>query len=191
MSTEVKIGPARPFEREAVEQLWSEEFGFFGHEEELLDDAFDTDHNGIWCLTVGSREELWGFALVTRVPRHNFDNHYDTDTRDWPVANDNGNVDMLCVAPDRREQGIGTRLVERCHRWLCRNDIVRTFAVSWHREDRFDSRPLFRSLGYQKIGEEEGYYDDEDYTRDCPDCGAGCSCTASFWTRTLRGDDDA
>lgn len=192
MSTELKLGPARDFEHERVMDLWAEQFGTFGHEEDLLEDAFDSDTNGIWCLTIGSREELRAFSVVTRFSIEQLDDDYPgVDTSDWPKATRNGNTYMVCVADDSKNRGFATHLVRRGHTWQLKNDVRRLFATCWHRENHVDSRRLFRTLGYEKIGEQEEYYRTEEGEpdRDCPDCGVGCTCTASFWTKVITEDD--
>lgn len=192
MSQELKIGIGRDFEYDRVLDLWDEQFGLYGWEEDLLDDAFDRDTYGIWCITIGSQEELLAFAVVNRFAIEQFtDNYPGVDTSDWPKATNNGNTHMVCVAEHAKNQGYATALVRRGHNWQLKNDVRRVFATCWHREDHVDSRRLFRSLGYEKIGEQAEHYrtEDDEPDRDCPDCGTGCTCTASFWTKAITEED--
>ena len=189
---ELMLGPAREFEHDRVFDLWDEQFGTFGHEEDLLEDAFDPDTNGIWCITLGTRKKLYGFAVVTRFTIEQFTGNYpDVDTSDWPKATYNGNTHMVCVADRAKNNGYAKYLVQRGHAWQLDNDVRRVFATCWHRDDHVDSRRLFRSLGYEKIGEQAEHYRTEEGEpdRDCPDCGVGCTCNASFWTKAITQDD--
>lgn len=188
---ELKIGIGRDFERDMMLNLWEEQFGFYGegHEADYVDAALDKGHGGVYCYTIGTRNELAAFLIVETIPTEDMDDCFGTDTSDWPKAVNNAHIYMVCVADRWKQRGYATKLVHRAYEYLRKLDIKRVFAVSWNRENHPDSRLLFDSLGYEQIGREEAYYANapDEPSRDCPDCGLGCECTATFHTTVLEG----
>lgn len=192
MSQQLELGPAREFERDMILDLWAEQFGTYGHEPETVDSAIDRDTGGLWCYTIGTRDDLYAFAVVESVPIENMGDEYGVDTSDWPKAVNNGNIYMVCVKDAAKNNGYAKMLVRRASAYFWNEGIRRVFATCWHRENAVDSRELFSSLGYRQLAVEEGYYadvPDDVNERDCPDCGRGCECAASHWTLALDESD--
>jgi len=190
MSSQLQLGPAREFERDRILDLWADQFGTYGHEDDLVDDALD---DGTWryAYTIGNKDDLYAFSLLTTVSIEDVSSHYEqADTSNWPKATKNGCVYMLCVADHAKNHGYGKTLLRRSHEWFWLNDIKRVYTTSWHRENEIDSRPLFESVGYEQLETVDEYYTaDDGPQRNCPDCGVGCTCTASHWTIALEETD--
>ncbi len=188
----LKIGIGRDFERDWMVELWKEQFGHWdeGHVEETIDAALGDD-GGVHCYTIGSENALVAFAVIHFFATEHFSGRFDTDTSDWPKAVENAEMTMVCVADGWKRQGMATKLHTRACEYIRKRDVKRVFAVSWHRDRHPDSRLLFDSLGYEKLGEEDSYYaaGDDKPERHCPDCGIGCTCAASFYTTVLEDGD--
>lgn len=195
-SDDLRIGPMRAFERDRVLDRWREQFGLYSeaHTNNWIDAALDDDYASVRCFTVGSREELAGFLVLKRFPGAELDDTFpDVDTSGWPRAADNAQVYMVCVADDWKRRGVATHLVYRGHDHLREHGVGRAWAASWHRAYDPDSRALFRSCGYEQVGEQADFYrtGEGNPERDCPDCGSPCTCSASFWTTPVDAGDVA
>ena len=76
----------------------------------------------------------------------------------WRLLADEMHILKVAVIPDRRGQGIATRLLERCFAWS-----VEQGAVSAHLEVRpsnVAAVELYRKLGFEVVGRRPKYYTD-------------------------------
>ena len=76
----------------------------------------------------------------------------------WRLVVDEMHILKVAVTPDRRGQGIATRLLKRCFAWS-----VEQGAVSAHLEVRPSNVAavgLYRKLGFEVVGRRPKYYTD-------------------------------
>lgn len=191
--SDLNIGPVfEPTSAEAIYDVWQGQFGTYPettHELDTINRALDEHVNSTWAWTASTSRSTAGILVGRFLQVEDIDMRFDTDTSDWPKPVESAEISMVAVTRHFRNQGIATELCERFMKYASQY-VDRVFAASWQREDAVDSSRLFESLGFERLGEEPEYYDTEEYQRDCPDCGLGCSCSAAFYTRTL-GDYDA
>lgn len=186
---ELSLGIAKPAHRDWMVACWRDQFGYYGDRpEQIVDACLDQENYDWWGFVVGTDDGLAAFAVMHWFSIEDASAYFaGVDTSGWPFAVRNASVFMACVADAWKHHGLATALVERIHRYVRKADARRVFATCWHREEHVDSRQLVKSLGYRQVGHDPEQYvaADGDRPRECPDCGTGCECEASFWTIAL------
>lgn len=175
-----------------VRQLWRKRFGSKSeHIDGWLSDVPNENRptEGFVAVSGGS---VLGFGIATAAAPEWVDgylNHDGIDVDVWPTT---GVVHMVCVAKRHESRGIATALVDQQLRYLTANGVGGIVAVSWHREDYRDSRPLFEKFDFEPAVVSEHFYSEVADTEDvpCVDCEGTCDCGATIYKRPLAGDGD-
>jgi GNAT superfamily N-acetyltransferase len=184
-TTDLQVSPVEPCHTEQVRELWNDRLGA---PETAMDQWIQHGLNErrpttVYVATVGS--DVVGFGICTIGGAEWVDsyiNHPDVTVSCWP---DTGVIHSLAVATEYESQGIATTLVSWQLHHLTINDADGALAVSWHRENHYDSRPLFRKFGFEADAVIPDFYTGSTDDTYCVDCENGCECGSTVFTRNL------
>lgn len=166
-----------------VRELWRTRFGTKNeHIEEWLSDIPNKNRPTEGFVTVSGGNVL-GFGIPTiATPKwvDKYLNHDEIEVDVWPIT---GVVHMVCVDGNHESNGIGSSLVEKQLRYLFANNVGGIIAVSWHRENHRDSRPLFRKFKFEADVVANNFYAEVPDSEDVPciDCEGACECGATIF----------
>lgn len=165
--------------------LWNHRFGA---DEEFaggwLDDSFDED-SPVETFVAVQGVHVIGFSVCTLADADYANEYVGLDVDDFEPSEKPGVLHMLAVDEDRTGEGTGTKLALACMNYLAGEGADSVIAMSWHRENEVDSRPLFEKLDFERVDTFERYYARTHGRPDCPDCTGECDCTASLYRRVV------
>lgn len=167
-----------------VEQIWADRLGA---PQERIDAWLEhvIDENSITeGFVVVNNGHILGFAIVTVANEEYLDEylaHPDMTIDVWPKT---GICEAIAVDADYQSKGIGTELVKQQLNYLEMCDTDGAVTVSWHRENHYDSRPLFTKLGFDPVETHDNYYARLPGDVHCIDCPGSCECGATVFVRS-------
>lgn len=174
-----------------VEAIWADRLGAPQDRIDVwLDHVLDEDRitEGFVAVTGGY---TLGFAIVTVGDDEYLDEylaHPDMSVDVWPKT---GICETIAVDSEYEGQGLGTELVKQQIKYLEMCGVDGAVAVSWHREDHYDSRPLFEKLGFEAAETHDDYYTSLPEDIHCVDCEASCECGATVFKKAAYGGQNA
>lgn len=184
-----KLVVAVPMEaqhQEAVADLWHERLAA---PDERIDEwtsaVLDPDNQTEGFVAVDGGQ-VRGFGICTFADAEwarDYLEHPTTTVDVWPVT---GVIEAIAVDADWEGQGIASIIVDKELRYLAAHNVDGIVAVSWHRDDHADSRPLFEKFDFEPAATDEDYYaalDDDIY---CVDCDGPCECGATVFVRSME-----
>ncbi|MEZ3117910.1 GNAT family N-acetyltransferase [Halobaculum sp. MBLA0147] len=172
---ETVITRMRPSDRDAVQQLWDDRFGF------------DPETSPTWLSAAVDPNNTAGI-FVGRSPSTGVEGFICLDLTDGTWTEDYCSnhlslteadtyltVHMLAVAEQSERQGIGRRLLAHAINVAESAGATGIAATLWHHPGR-DARSLCKQAGFDTVATVSEFYDDRP---ECPECTNECSCTAS------------
>jgi GNAT superfamily N-acetyltransferase len=173
--------PNRIDQRE-IASLWERRTGMgIGS---TIDALFDDEVavHGVVAIEV---ETVVGFGAVSVYSPEGVAEYCKIDMSDYPLAERNGVLITGVVSEEWEGRGIGTDLMRLRLDLLEQNDIGAAFGTAWLRDDHVDSGAVFEKCGFERLETVPAYYQREESSRDCPDCGDHCECAAAVYMKQL------
>lgn len=170
-----------------VETIWADRLGApQDHIDAWLDHVLDEDRitEGFVAVTGGY---TLGFAIVTVGDEEYLDEylaHPDMSVDVWPKT---GICETIAVGSEYEGQGLGTELVKQQIKYLEMCGVDGAVALSWHREEHYDSRPLFEKFGFEAVWTRDDFYASLPEDIHCVDCEASCECGATVFKKAAYG----
>ena len=186
---EPSIIPMDEQHTQRVKTLWKERFGA---PEETIDNWVEDvlkEGKPTEGFVASDGGNVLGFGIAACcTPEYveKYINHPDIEVEAWPKT---GLLHMLCVDKEHEERGIGTSLVEKRIQWLASQGVGGILAVSWHRENYRDSRPLLEKY-LDPVVTADDFYETSHGEGHCVDCEGVCKCGATIFKRSLQPGTD-
>ena len=178
----VEFREPKRFDRREIADLWERRTGM--GIDSTLDALFD-DESAVYGVVATRVEQVVGSGLVAVYSSEGVSEYFHIDVSEYPVAGLNGVLLAGVVSEEWEGKGIGTDLMRIRLDLLTQNDVGAAFGTAWLRDDHVDSSALFEKCGFERLETIPAYYQQEETSRDCPDCEETCECAAAIYTKQL------
>jgi len=173
-----------------VNRLWEDRLGAEQDRRQEWIEAVLSPNNPTAAIVATAYDEVVGFGICTITGKDWVQDYIDHPHVDVSVWESTGTVEAICVQREWESKGIASNIVQAELDYFRENDGDGAIAVSWHRDDHIDSRPLFRKFGFEPACIRERFYAESNDDPQCIDCKRQCDCGATVFILPLSGLTD-